>query len=34
MWNADGTMIRTLQLMKQRVATYLPVLDELMGYTP
>jgi len=33
MWNPDGEMIRTLSLMKQQVAEYLPVLDELMGYS-
>lgn len=33
MWNPDGVMIRTLDLMKARVGEYLPVLDELMGYT-
>lgn len=33
MWNADGTMIRTLDLMKQCVAEYLPQVDAEMGYT-
>ena len=31
MWNADGEMIRTLDLMKQQVADYLPRLDAEMA---
>lgn len=33
MWNPDGTYIRTLDLMKEQVADYLPRLDAIMGYT-
>ena len=33
MWNPDGEMIRTLELMKQCVAQYLPEIDAEMGYT-
>ena len=34
MWNADGRMIRTLDLMKLCVAEYLPWVDAAMEYTP
>ena len=32
MWNPKGEMIRTLDLMRQCVAQYLPQVDALMGY--
>lgn len=32
LWNAGNRMIRTLDVMREQVAEYLPLVDEIMGY--